>query len=139
VIISTISPAGVRNLSPLSFFRGVSANPPVVYFCPVRNAKRQKIDTLNDIEGTGDFVINIVSEDIVPQINATSAEFLPEVDEFEVSGLTPVPRDLVESPRVRESRVSMECKPVRIVEISQLPFGGSIAAGSTCVLARPTV
>ncbi|HEX4274108.1 MAG TPA: flavin reductase family protein [Bryobacteraceae bacterium] len=139
MIISTISPAGMWNLSPFSFFRGVSANPPVVCFCPVRNGKRQKIDTLNNIEGAGDFVVNIVSEDIVPQINATSAEFLPEVDEFEVSGLTPVPRDLVESPRVRKSRVSMECKPVRVVETSELPFGGSIVAGSTCVLARPTV
>jgi flavin reductase (DIM6/NTAB) family NADH-FMN oxidoreductase RutF len=59
----------------------------------------------------------------------TSAELPPEVDEFQLSGLTPVPSDLVKAPRVQESHVSMECRLFRIFEISDKPSGGSIVTG----------
>ena len=62
-------------------------------------------------------------------MNVTSGEFPPDVDEFQVSGLTPVPGDLVKSPRVKESHVSMECRLFQIFEISTRPSGGSIVAG----------
>src|SRR5580658_3491262 len=127
--VSTVSPDGIYNLSPFSFFTGASANPPVVCFCPLRNAKGLPKDTLNNIERTGDFVVNIVSEEFVEKMNATSAEFPPDVDEFQVAGLTAVPGDLVRSPRVKESHVNMECRLFRIFEISNKPSGGSIVTG----------
>ncbi len=82
-------------------------------------------DTLRNIEATGEFVVNVVPEEIAQQMNACSPEFPPEVDEFEVSGLTPVASDLVKPPRVGESKVSMECRLVRVVEVSDKPLGGS--------------
>jgi flavin reductase (DIM6/NTAB) family NADH-FMN oxidoreductase RutF len=127
--VSTISPEGIYNLSPFSFFTGASANPPVVCFCPLRNADGRPKDTLRNIEHTGDFVVNIVSEEFIDQMNATSGEFAPDVDEFQVSGLTPVPGDLVKSPRVKQSHVSMECRLFEIFEISARPQGGSIVTG----------
>jgi flavin reductase (DIM6/NTAB) family NADH-FMN oxidoreductase RutF len=127
--VSSISPDGIYNLAPFSFFTGVSVNPPVVCFCPLRKASGHRKDTLNNVERTGDFVVNIVSEEFIEQMNATSAELPPDVDEFRVSGLTPVPSDLVRSPRVKESHVSMECKLFRIFEISDKPSGGSIVTG----------
>jgi flavin reductase (DIM6/NTAB) family NADH-FMN oxidoreductase RutF len=127
--VSTISPEGIYNLSPFSFFTGASANPPMVCFCPIRNAAGQRKDTLNNIESSGEFVVNIVSEEFGEQMNATSAEFPPEVDEFQVAGLTPVACDIVKAPRVKESHVSMECKLFQIFELSRRPLGGSIVAG----------
>jgi flavin reductase (DIM6/NTAB) family NADH-FMN oxidoreductase RutF len=127
--VSTVSPEGIYNLSPFSFFTVASANPPVVCFCPVRKADGRPKDTLNNIEHSGDFVVNVVSEEFVAQMNMTSAEFPSEVDEFKVSGLTPFPSDLVKSPRVKESHVSMECRLFRIFEISNKPSGGSIVTG----------
>jgi len=127
--VSTVSPDGIYNLSPFSFFTAASMNPPVVCFCPLRKADGHRKDTLNNIERTGDFVVNIVSEEFIAQVNMTSAEFPSEVDEFRVSGLTPVPGDLVKSPRVKESHISMECKLFRIFEISDKPSGGSIVTG----------
>jgi flavin reductase (DIM6/NTAB) family NADH-FMN oxidoreductase RutF len=127
--VSTVSPEGVFNLAPFSFFTGASINPPVVCFCPLRNALGHKKDTLNNIERTGGFVVNIVSEEFIRQMNSTSAEFPPDVDEFQVSGLTPVPGDLVKAPRVKESHVSMECTLFRIFEIGNKPSGGSIVTG----------
>ena len=127
--VSTVSAEGIYNLAPFSFFTGASANPPGVCFCPLRKADGRPKDTLNNIERTGEFVVNIVSEEFIEQMNITSAEFPPEVDEFQVSGLTPVPGDLVKAPRVKESHVSMECRLFRIFEISSKPSGGSIVTG----------
>jgi flavin reductase (DIM6/NTAB) family NADH-FMN oxidoreductase RutF len=128
--VSTIDNAGVRNLAPFSFFTGVSANPPVIVFSPmIRPANSPRKDTLHNIEATREFVVSVVSEDFVEAMNRTSAEYPPEVDEFEVSGLTPVASDLVRPPRVGESRVSMECRLVQVVHVSPKPLGGSLVLG----------
>jgi flavin reductase (DIM6/NTAB) family NADH-FMN oxidoreductase RutF len=128
--VSTISSEGIRNLAPFSFFTVASADPPIVCFVPiVRTADGKQKDTLRNIKATGEFVVNIVSEDFAAQMNACSADFPPDVDEFVESGLTPEPSDLVAPPRVKESRVSMECKLFRMVEVSANPLGGSIVLG----------
>jgi len=62
-------------------------------------------------------------------MNVCATEFPPEVDEFAMSGLTPVPSDLVKAPRVAESRINLECRLIQIVEISAKPLGGSIVIG----------
>ena len=51
------------------------------------------------------------------------------VDEFQVSGLTPAPSDLVRPPRVLEAHVNMECKLIQIVDVSTRPMGGSLILG----------
>src|SRR6516162_6373108 len=80
--VSTLSADGVRNLAPFSFFTGISANPPVICFSPmIRGSDGKRKDTLNNIEATREFVVNIVSEDFAQQINVCSAEFGPNVDE----------------------------------------------------------
>jgi len=128
--VSTISPEGIRNLAPFSFFTGISANPPVICFSPmIRSSDGQRKDTLRNIEATREFVVNIVSEDFAQQMNICSGEYPPEVDEFEKSGLTPIPSDLVKPPRVAESRVNYECRLHQIVEVSSQPLGGSIVLG----------
>jgi flavin reductase (DIM6/NTAB) family NADH-FMN oxidoreductase RutF len=128
--VSSASPDGVLNLAPFSFFTGISANPPVICFCPmVRASDGLTKDTLKNIESTREFVVNIVSEDFVEPMNVCSTEFPPEVNEFEKSGLTPIPSDLVKPPRVKESRVNLECRLVQIVTVSSKPLGGSIVLG----------
>lgn len=128
--VSTVSPDGIRNLAPFSFFTGVSANPPVICFCPMtRRAPDPRKDTLRNIVETREFVVNIVTEAIAERMNVTSGEYPPEVDEFELSGLTPVPSDLVRAPRVAESPVNMECRLYLTMEISELPGGGNLVLG----------
>ncbi len=128
--VSTRSPDGILNLAPFSFFTAVSANPPVICFSPMisgRDGGRK--DTLSNIEITREFVVNVVSEDIIQQVNICSTEFPPEVDEFEASGLTPIPSDIVTPPRVKESRINMECRLLQIVHVSTKPLGGSLVLG----------
>jgi flavin reductase (DIM6/NTAB) family NADH-FMN oxidoreductase RutF len=129
-LVSTISREGIPNLAPFSFFTAVSANPPVVCFCPVRRPGSNPYkDTLSNISATREFVVNIVSEEFAEKMNLSSAEFPPEVDEFEASGLTPISSDLVGPPRVAESHVHMECKLSLTIEIGELPGSGNLVLG----------
>jgi flavin reductase (DIM6/NTAB) family NADH-FMN oxidoreductase RutF len=128
--VSTLSADGIPNLAPFSYFTGISANPPVVCFSPMRRGSDGgRKDTLNNIEATKEFVVNIVSEEFAEKMNLCSQEFPPQVDEFQVSGLTPVPSDLVKPSRVAESHVNMECRLLQVVHVSAKPLGGSIVLG----------
>lgn len=132
-LVSTVDRAGVRNLAPFSFFNGVGSNPPTVLFCPTLRAVEEmrdgKKDTLRNVEETGEFVVNVVSDAISAAANATSAEVPPEVDEFELSGLTPIPSQVVRAPRVAESPAQMECKLMQVVYTNRAPGGGVVVLG----------
>jgi flavin reductase (DIM6/NTAB) family NADH-FMN oxidoreductase RutF len=127
--VSTLSASGVLNLAPFSYFTVASANPPVICFAPIIRRDGSRKDTLLNIEATGEFVVNVVSEDFAPQMNLCSGEYPPDVDEFAISGLTPIPSELVKPPRVKESHVSMECRLLQIVHVSAKPGGGSLVLG----------
>lgn len=132
--VSTVSQDGTRNLAPYSFCTVASANPPVVVFCPmVRPPNPNQLssvkDTLGNIAATKEFVLNVVSEDFVNKMNQTAAEVLPEVDEWELSGLTPLASELIRPARVGESRMQMECRLMRLVVASDKPLGGTLVLG----------
>jgi flavin reductase (DIM6/NTAB) family NADH-FMN oxidoreductase RutF len=95
----------------------------------VRSSDGCRKDTLHNIEATREFVVNIVSEDFAAQMNICSTEFPPDVNEFAEAGLTPVASELVRPPRVKESRINMECRLLQVVHVSAQPLGGSIVLG----------
>ena len=115
--VSTVSGDGVLNLAPFSFFTAITAKPPTICFSPARLPDGSKKDTLANIEATGEFVVNVVSEDLAEKMNDTAVDFPGGVDEFESAGLTPVPSDVVSPPRVKESAVHMETELYRIVPV----------------------
>ena len=128
--VSTVSPEGVRNLAPFSFFTAISANPPVICFCPMRRPGPLSYkDTLHNIARTREFVVNIVSEEFAEKMNICSGDFPPDVDEFEASGLTPIASDLVKAARVAESHVQMECRLYMTIEIGELAGSGNLVLG----------
>ena len=86
--VSSISASGLVNLAPYSFFNAVSYDPPTIVFSSSRHAGRKAKDTLANIEETGEFVVNVVVDDIAEAMNSTAAEFPADVDEFQVAGLT---------------------------------------------------
>jgi flavin reductase (DIM6/NTAB) family NADH-FMN oxidoreductase RutF len=128
--VSSVDLNGIRNLAPFSYFTACSSNPPVVCFCTaVRTGPRPYKDTLLNVEATGEFVVNIVSEEFAEQMNLCSADVPPEIDEFELSRLTPIASDLVKPPRVAESKVQMECRLHQIIRVSDKPDGGILVLG----------
>jgi flavin reductase (DIM6/NTAB) family NADH-FMN oxidoreductase RutF len=124
-LVSTISEQGIYNLAPFSFFTGITSDPPTICFSPARKAEDgSPKDTLNNIKATGEFVINIVNEEISEPMNETATEFPADIDEFEMSGLTAVKAQIVEAPLVKESPISFECKKLQIIEIGEVQAGG---------------
>jgi flavin reductase (DIM6/NTAB) family NADH-FMN oxidoreductase RutF len=133
-LVSTISREGVHNLAPFSFFSGVGAVPPTVLFCPalrdgVSAEAGERKDTLRNVEETGEFVINVVSEAIAAAANATAAEVPFGVDEFTLSGLTPIPSEAVRPPRVAQSPAQMECKLLQVIYTGRTARSGVIVLG----------
>src|ERR1039458_1505969 len=133
-LVSTMDKQGVANLAPFSFFCGVGSVPPTVLFCPALRPGAsagtvEPKDTLRNVEETGEFVINVVSEAIAAAANASSAEAPFEVDEFVLSGLTPIPSEAVRPPRVAQSPAQMECKLLQVIYTGHAPASGVIVLG----------
>jgi flavin reductase (DIM6/NTAB) family NADH-FMN oxidoreductase RutF len=74
-------------------------------------------DTLSNVEETGEFVVNIVSLSLSNTMFESSKNHPPEADEFEKTGLTPAPCEVVGAPRVEEAGVSMECLLDRVLPL----------------------
>ena len=116
--VSTISNSGNVNLSPYSFFNAVSYDPPLIIFSSSKFTSDGKLkDSLSNIEQNGEFVVNIVNENIVEAMNKTAAEYPEDVNEFDIANLTQIDSDLVKPPRLSESPVNMECKLERIITL----------------------
>lgn len=120
-LVSTINELGVVNVAPFSFFGGVSSKPPVIYISIDRKRDGDKKDTLKNIELNGDFVVNIVTEEIAEKMNICAVDFPYGMSEAEIAGLTPVKSEIVKSPRILESPINLECKVVKIIEIGDSP------------------
>src|SRR5438105_4982175 len=127
--VTTVSPGGVVNLAPFSFFNAFGSNPPVIVFSPARRRDGSKKDTLLNIEARGEFVVNSAVESLAEQVNLSSKELPPEESEIALTGLSTLPSIKVKPPRLRESPVNMECKLRQIVPLGDGPISGNLVIG----------
>jgi flavin reductase (DIM6/NTAB) family NADH-FMN oxidoreductase RutF len=102
--VSSQSADGVLNLAPHSFFTVSCVQPPMVQFTSVGRK-----DSLNNVEATGEFVVNFAAEPLYEQVNASGTNFSPDVSEFDAIGVHTEPSRTVAVPRVAESPVAIEC------------------------------
>jgi flavin reductase (DIM6/NTAB) family NADH-FMN oxidoreductase RutF len=124
--VSTVDAKGQPNLAPFSFFNAVCSRPPTLLFCPsVRSTDANPKDTLNNLRQTGEFVVNIVTQELAEAMNKTATELPAEVDEFSYAGLSAAPSLVVAPPRVAESPVHFECRLNQIIQIGD----GGLGAG----------
>ncbi len=118
-LTSTVGRDGRHNLAPFSFFNALSSDPPYVCLSISKHIPDGRAkDTLRNILDTGEFVANIVSEDMAKAQDICSREYPAGTDEFAMSGLTPSPSTRVAAPGVLESRVNFECK---LFQVTPLP------------------
>lgn len=122
--ISSISEAGINNLAPFSYFNAVGEDPPHVMFSTVRSNNTNK-DTLNNVLATKQFVVNMVTEELAERMNATSQPVPADVDEFKLTGLTPIPSIKIKPMRVKESLVTFECEMVHHYFLEDHKNGGA--------------
>ncbi|WML60183.1 flavin reductase family protein [Neobacillus sp. PS2-9] len=128
--VSTIDANGIANAAPFSFFTAICADPMLICFSPMRKGTDgAKKDTLVNIESTGQFVINIVSESMAAQMNDCAIEFASSVDEIEEVNLTKEQSIKVKVPRIKESLVHLECELYQVLHFGDKPGAGSLVIG----------
>ena len=142
--VSTISPSGVRNLAPYSWFTQASVVPPCVVFTATGDR-----DTLANARSCGEFVVNVVTADFLDAISVTAADAPREVDEFTLAGVEASPAAVVDAPRVAAAPAHLECRVVQVVPVgdSHLVVGEVVHAhvaasvrdgvGADCQRLRP--
>lgn len=115
--VSTIATDGCINLAPFSFFTVASRNPATVMFSIGQHEGGRTKDTLTNLRGTGDFVINVASFEHNRAVSASGTVVDADVDEFDLAGLTPAPSSVVKAPRVAEAHLALECRLYEEVSI----------------------
>jgi len=107
--ISTLSSDGIPNLAPYSQFQNLTFDPPYVMFAANQTTDGRRKDTVVNAEQSGEFVYNMATYDLREAVNLSAQQVPPEVDEFELAGVTKAPSKLVRAHRVAESPVHFEC------------------------------
>ena len=101
---------GVVNLAPFSFFNAVGSNPLYLMISVGRNDDGSIKDTANNISASGEFVVNMVTEEVLAAMNVSAADFPPDASELTAAGLHVAASARLAVPRVAESQASMECR-----------------------------
>ncbi|WP_437369835.1 flavin reductase family protein [Maribacter litoralis] len=124
---STVDKEGNVNLSPFSYFNLFSVNPPIMIFSPSRRGRDNTTKhTLENVLEVKETVINIVNYDMVEQMSLSSTEYGDGVNEFVKAGLTQVPSDKVNPPRVGEAPVAFECVVDQVIALGDGPGAGNL-------------
>jgi flavin reductase (DIM6/NTAB) family NADH-FMN oxidoreductase RutF len=108
--ITTLSESGVVNVAPFSFFNAIGSDPLYVLVSIGRNPDGHLKDTARNIEASGEFVVNMVTEELFDAMNISAADFPPDQSELEAAQLHTAPSVHLKTPRVAPAQVSLECK-----------------------------
>lgn len=122
--VSTVDEKGINNLAPFSYFNMVGDDPPHLMFSTRRDNDTNK-DTLNNILTNKQFVVNMVTEEVVEKMNETSQKVAAHIDEFQLVGVTPVASLKIKPMRVQESLVNFECELVHHYFLENHKQGGA--------------
>lgn len=119
--ITSMDADGHLNAAPFSAFNYLCTDPPVVGIGVTNRPGEDFVpkDTARNIRRTGEFVINIVTEDLLRQMNITATDFPAEVNELEMVGLTTAPSAMVNVPRIAEAHAALECRELTTMEIGR--------------------
>lgn len=114
--VSTVGKEGTSTVAPFSFFNAISSSPPVLAVS-VGKSRYGKKTTLLNIEETGEFVVNIVVEEIINAVSLCGDAQPRSVSKIELAKLTPLPSVKVKPPRIAESPVNIECRLSKLIDI----------------------
>lgn len=107
--ITSQNPHGVINLAPFSFFNAIGSDPLYLIISVGNKEDGSKKDTAENIIASGEFVVNLVTEDLVDAMNLSAANFPAGESELAAAGLNPAASKQIKVPRVAEAQASLEC------------------------------
>lgn len=124
---STVNAQGQVNLSPFSFFNVFSAAPPILIFSPARRVRDNTTKhTLDNVLAVPEVVISVVSFGMVQQMSLSSTEYPAGVNEFEKSGFTMMPSQVIKPPCVKEAPVNFECTVEQVISLGDQGGAGNL-------------
>lgn len=130
-LITSMDENGVLNAAPFSAYNYLCTDPPIVGIGVTNRPNQRSVpkDTARNIRRTGQFVVNVVTEDIAEKMNVCATDFPPEMSEVELAGFTTVPSQKVKPPRLAEAHAALECVEYATMEIgrSRIVLGRVVA------------
>lgn len=122
-LITTMDERGQLNAAPFSAYNYLCTDPPIIGV-GVTNRPGQHFvpkDTARNIRRTGEFVVNVVTEDISEKMNICATDFPPDMSEVDLAGFTTAPSQIVKPPRLAEAHAALECREHSTIEIGRSP------------------
>jgi flavin reductase (DIM6/NTAB) family NADH-FMN oxidoreductase RutF len=129
-LVTSMDENGVLNAAPFSSYNYLCTDPPIlgmgVTDKPDRTGPK---DTARNIRKTGEYVVNVVTEDLLERMNICATDFPAGVNELDMAGLTTAPSSVVKVPRIAEAHAALECKEFTTMEIgrSRIVLGRVVA------------
>lgn len=120
-LVTSMNEHGAMNAAPFSAYNYLCTDPPVVAIGVTNKpgAERLPKDTAHNIRRTGEFVVNVVTEDLATAMNICATDFPAEVDELQMAGLDTTPSSQVKVPRIRQAHAALECRELTTMEIGR--------------------
>jgi flavin reductase (DIM6/NTAB) family NADH-FMN oxidoreductase RutF len=130
-LVTSMNEHGVLNAAPFSSYNYLCTDPPIIGMGVMDRPAEKFVpkDTARNIRRTGEFVVNVVTEDLAHKMNITATDFPSEVNELEMAGFTTTPSQFVKVPRIAEAHAALECKEYMTMEIgrSRIVLGRVVA------------
>ncbi|MDR3746412.1 MAG: flavin reductase family protein [Acidobacteriaceae bacterium] len=119
--VTSMDENGKLNAAPFSAYNYLCTDPPIVGLGVANRSGRGAVpkDTARNIRRMGEFVINVVTEDLLDKMNITATEFPADVSELEMAGLTTAPSSVVKVPRIAEAHAALECTEFTTMEVGR--------------------
>lgn len=130
-LVTSMDEAGQLNAAPFSAYNYLCTDPPIIALGVMNRPGGEFLpkDTARNIRRTGEFVVNVVTEDLAQQMNICATDFPAEIDELEMAGLETEPSQVVKVPRIRQAHAALECREHSTIEIgrSRIILGSVVA------------
>jgi flavin reductase (DIM6/NTAB) family NADH-FMN oxidoreductase RutF len=116
-----MSEDGRVNAAPFSAYNYLCTDPPIIGIGVTDRPTASFVpkDTARNIRRTGEFVVNVVTEDLAQQMNICATDFPSDVEELDMAGLTTAPSEVVKVPRIQQAHAALECREYTTMEIGR--------------------
>jgi flavin reductase (DIM6/NTAB) family NADH-FMN oxidoreductase RutF len=120
-LVTSLNENGGLNAAPFSAYNYLCTDPPIIALGVNNRAKDGFVpkDTAMNIRRSGEFVVNVVTEDLAEQMNICATDFPAGVDEVGVACLTTTPSQVVKVPRIEQAHAALECKEYATIEVGR--------------------
>jgi flavin reductase (DIM6/NTAB) family NADH-FMN oxidoreductase RutF len=120
-LVTSMDEKGLLNAAPFSAYNYLCTDPPIVGIGVTDRPASEFVpkDTARNIRRTGEFVVNVVTEDIAQQMNICATDFPAGVSEIEMAGFETAPSEVVRVPRIASAHAALECREHTTLEIGR--------------------